>query len=85
MPEIPADLPDPACLCLHFESGIEENQSLAPDRLAPARPHTRATQRGASLRGIPAIRGAGRAASPIQSGASSRCGPGGRTARACWR
>jgi hypothetical protein len=31
MPEIPAASPDPACFCLHSESGIEENQSLAPD------------------------------------------------------
>jgi len=33
MPEIIADLPDSACFSLHFESGIEQNQSLGPDLL----------------------------------------------------
>jgi hypothetical protein len=40
MPEIPAASPDPACFCLHFQTGTEENQSLAPDLFAfpaPAR------------------------------------------------
>ena len=36
MPEIPADLPAPACFCLYFGAGIEENQPLAPD-LSPFR------------------------------------------------
>jgi hypothetical protein len=31
MPEIPAASPDPACFCLHFGTGIAENQPLAPD------------------------------------------------------
>jgi hypothetical protein len=38
MPEILAASPDPACFCLHFESGIEENQPLAPDLFAPRAP-----------------------------------------------
>jgi hypothetical protein len=38
MPEIPAASPDPACFCLHSESGIEENQSLAPDLFASRAP-----------------------------------------------
>ena len=31
MREIPGDSPAPACSCLHFESGIQQNQLLAPD------------------------------------------------------
>jgi hypothetical protein len=31
MPEIANDLPAPACFCLHFESGIKQNQRLGPD------------------------------------------------------
>src|SRR5260221_2030995 len=31
MPEILADLADPTCYRLYFQTGIEENQSLAPD------------------------------------------------------
>jgi hypothetical protein len=48
MPEIPAASPDPACFCLHFGSGIEENQSLAPDLFispALAGAHTRENRR----------------------------------------
>jgi hypothetical protein len=33
MPEMIADSPAPACFSLHFPSGIEQNQSLAPDLL----------------------------------------------------
>lgn len=33
MPEIIADLPASACFSLHFESGIEQNQTLGPDLL----------------------------------------------------
>jgi hypothetical protein len=50
MPEIPAASPDPACFCLHFGGGIEENQSLAPDLFssrapAPGGAHTRDDRR----------------------------------------
>src|ERR1051326_5880476 len=38
MPENLADLPASACFSLHFESGIEQNQSLAPDLLRSAAP-----------------------------------------------
>jgi uncharacterized protein DUF5681 len=31
MPEISSDSPASACFLLHFESGIEQNQALAPD------------------------------------------------------
>ena len=34
MPEISADLPDPACFCLHFQTGAEVNQPFAPDLFA---------------------------------------------------
>jgi hypothetical protein len=39
MPKIIADLPASACFSLHFESGIEQNQSLAPDLLRFAARH----------------------------------------------
>ena len=38
MPETPADLPDDRCFLLHSGSGIEENQSLAPDLFSPRAP-----------------------------------------------
>ena len=38
MPENPTELPDPRCLSLHPESGIEENQSVAPDLFSPRAP-----------------------------------------------
>ncbi len=65
--------PASACNSLHFGIGIEENQSLDPD-LFPAA--ARGMRAGGSRRGIPAIQGAGRPASPIRSGAcptSERC------------
>jgi hypothetical protein len=34
MPEVTTDAPAPACFHLHFASGIEQNQSLAPDLFA---------------------------------------------------
>ena len=51
MPEIAADLPDPACFCLHFGPGIEANQSLAPGLFMSPAPralagaHTRESRR----------------------------------------
>src|ERR1051325_769049 len=39
MPKIIADLPASACFSLHFESGIEQIQSLAPDLLRFAARH----------------------------------------------
>jgi hypothetical protein len=46
MPEISDDLPDARCFSLHSGSGIEENQSLAPDPFSP-----RATARARDGRG----------------------------------
>jgi hypothetical protein len=68
MPEMIADSPDERCFSLHSGSGIEENQSLAPDPFSP-RARARGTGAAGSPRANPAIPPAGRAASAIRSGA----------------
>jgi hypothetical protein len=70
MPEMIADSPDERCFSLHSGSGIEENQSLAPDPFSPRAPARARDGRGRFAKGAnPAIPPAGRAASAIRSGA----------------
>jgi hypothetical protein len=51
MSEISADSPAPACFPLHFGSGIEENQSVDPDRFSPRAPARERDGRGQFAKG----------------------------------
>ena len=51
MPEMIADSPDERCFSLHSGSGIEENQSLAPDPFSPRAPARARDGRGRFAKG----------------------------------
>jgi len=65
MPEIVTDSPKPSCSPLLSVSGIEEFQSLGPDRSVPRAREAQSVSR----REAPATLVAGRAASAIPGGA----------------
>jgi len=73
MPETVVDPPDPFCSILLSETEIPKSQSLGPNALLASRARGK---KGISPREAPATHAAGRAASPIPSGACPILWPG---------